>query len=82
MALAGWRQFTVQALAEKIGPVADLLVDDALNEMGVSEQDMTASHYQRFIRLLYEKLPAGVDRRELCRQAQVAVLQAYGFKSY
>jgi hypothetical protein len=80
MALSGWRQFTVQAVAEKIGPVAELLVDDAFNELGVSEQDMTAAHYLRFIRLLYEKLPASIDRRELCRQAQAAVLQAYGFK--
>jgi hypothetical protein len=82
MALPKWREVTVRVIAEKTGPVANLIVEDILSELELSEQDMTASHYIQFIRLLYEKLPATLDRRELCRLAQVAVMQVYGFKNH
>lgn len=81
MALQKWREATVRVIAEKTGPVANLIVDDILSELNLGEQDMTASHYVQFIRLLYEKLPATLDRRELCRQSQIAVMQVYGFKN-
>ena len=79
MAIPSWRQITVRVLAEKIGPVADLVVGDALAALGVAEGDMTAAHYIQFIRLLYEKLPASIDRRSMCQMLQASVLKAYGF---
>jgi hypothetical protein len=79
MALPGWRQTTVKLLAEKIGPIADIIVSDVLAELGVTERDMTASHYLQFLRLLHAKLPTAIDRRALCQDLQVAVLKAYGF---
>lgn len=79
MAIPSWRQITVRVLAEKIGPVADLVVGDALAALGVAEGDMTAAHYIQFMRLLYEKLPASIDRRSMCQELQASVLKAYGF---
>jgi hypothetical protein len=79
MALSGWRGITVKTLAEKVGPVANLVVDEALTELGVAEQDVTAAHFVQLVRLLYEKLPANIDRRALCQTLHTAVLKAYGF---
>jgi hypothetical protein len=75
----GWRHACVKLLAEKVGPVADLIVEDVLVELGVKEHDVTASHFVKLVRSIYEKLPATLDRRALCQDLHVAVLQAYGF---
>lgn len=79
MALTGWREVCNQLLAEKIGPVAVVLVDDVLTELGVKEREVTASHFVRFVRLLYEKLPDSIDRRAFCHDFQAGVLSQYGF---
>jgi hypothetical protein len=79
MALPGWRQASESLLAEKIGPIAPIVVEDVLTELGVMERDMTASHFLQFVRVLYTKLPASMDRRAACQELQVAVLKAYGF---
>jgi hypothetical protein len=78
MSLNGWRYLSEKLLAEKIGPVAELLVSDALAELGVTEQELTASHFSKFVRSLYEKLPDSIDRRALCHELQAAVLHAPG----
>lgn len=79
MSFNGWRYISEKLLAEKIGPVAELLVSDALAELGVAEQDFTASDFPKFVRSLYEKLPDSIDRRRLCHELQSAVLHASGF---
>jgi hypothetical protein len=82
MALPGWRQATEKVLAEKIGPIAGIIVSDILTELGVTERDMTASHFMQFVRLLYKKLPTTADRRAICHELQTAVLKTYGFGKY
>jgi hypothetical protein len=79
MALTGWREMCDPLLEEKIGPVAAVVVDDVLTELGVREQEVTASHFVRFVRLLYEKLPDSIDRRAFCHDFQAGVLRKYGF---
>lgn len=81
MAIMGWRHACVELLANRVGPVADLLVDDVLAEIGVKEHDVTANHFMKIVRAVYEKLPATLDRRGICQELQVAVLQAYGFSN-
>jgi hypothetical protein len=79
MALPGWRQASEKLLAEKIGPIAGIIVSDILTELGITERDMTASHFLQFVRVLYAKLPTSIDRRAVCQELQVSVLKAYGF---
>ena len=81
MSLPKWREATVHVVAQKTGPAADLIVDDTLAALDMEKEEMTASHYLQFVRLLYDKLPTTLDRRQVCQQAQLAVLKAYGFKS-
>lgn len=79
MALTGWRAVCDQLLAAKIGPVADVLVDEVLFDLGVAEKELTASHFVKFVRLLYDKLPDSIDRRAFCHEFQTGVLRQYGF---
>lgn len=74
-----WRETTVRILSEKIGPQASTIVDQALEECGVAEHQVTATHFVDLVRVLYEKLPPDVDRRALCRSVTASILQAYGF---
>lgn len=78
MSIRGWRAVTVQALSEKIGPVADLLVEDVLAKQGVGEEGMNATTYLRFLELLYQELPHDVDRKALCIALRHQVLSLYG----
>lgn len=80
MAVLGWRETTERILAQKIGPIAPLLIDEVLAELGVTEQDVTASHFVKCVRSLYNKLPESLDRRTICRDLQAEVLRSYGFR--
>ena len=74
-----WRATTVRILSETLGPMAEQVVDQALAECHVTEADVTARHFVDLVRVMYEKLPPSVDRRELCRAVTANILQAYGF---
>lgn len=79
MALPGWRYVSEKVLADKVGVMSGLLMQECISELGVPEHDITASHFLQFVRLLYEKLPTTIDRRALCQELQATVLQTYGF---
>lgn len=79
MSLPGWKQVTIQAVAVYTGPVAELLVEDALAKCGVSEADMTAGTYIRFLQKLHDELPTEIDRDKTCHAVRKIVLAKYGF---
>jgi len=81
MALPGWREMTIRVLAEKIGPAAEIIVDDVLEKQGIGERDMGAAKYLEFLKILCDELPPEVDREAVCRYLRVKLLKRYGFVS-
>lgn len=79
MSLPGWKKLTIEAVAEHTGPVAELLVDDALVASGLSESEMTAGTYIRFLQKLYLELPGEIDRNRACQEIRKRVLSKFGF---
>lgn len=76
--LANWREITIGQLARRIGPVAELIVDDTLHKTGLLECEMVPSKYLEFLNRLYDELPNEVDRMIVCDHLRQAVLQRYG----
>jgi len=74
-----WRETTVRVLSDKIGSQANTIVDQALKECGVPEDEITSAHFVDMVRILYDKLPPEIDRRALCRSVTAGILAAYGF---
>lgn len=76
----GWQEMTVHLIAEKIGPVADLIVTDILRKQGLADNDMVPVKYVKFLELLYQELPPDIDRGALCRELQRKMLNSYNGK--
>jgi len=76
-----WRDTTIRVLEDKIGNQARSIVDQALKDCGVPEDEITAVHFVDMVRKLYDMLPPEVDRRALCRSVTASILAAYGFPS-
>lgn len=79
MALPGWKKLTIEATADLVGPVAELLIDDALAKTGFNESEMSAGLYIQFLQKLYAELPAEIDRNSACQKIRKIVLSKYGF---
>ena len=79
VALPGWKDSTVKAVAQFTGPVAELLVDDAPRKTGIDEAGMTAGLYIKFLQNLHGELPPEIDRNKTCQIIKVKVLSKYGF---
>lgn len=79
MSLPGWKDLTTKAVAEFTGPVAELLIDDALIKTGINEPEMSPGLYIRFLQNLYAELPADLDRNTICQTVKLQVLTKYGF---
>ena len=79
MALPGWRATTVSTLSNKIGPPAEIIVDDALRKQGLNGKDMAAWRYVKFLELLYQELPDEIDRSAMVLTMHNLILKKYGF---
>lgn len=79
MGLTNWRETTVAMLSEKVGPVAALLVDDALRKMRDVGSEMPASQFLKFLRTLQGLLPVEIDRKAVCDDIRDAVFRQNGF---
>lgn len=81
MSLNGWRKPVLDALCAQVGPVAEIILEDASRKAGVDKPDISPAQYLQFLRVLYEELPKEIDRRALCERLRQQVLQQYGFPS-
>ncbi|MDH3672669.1 MAG: hypothetical protein OES46_16180 [Gammaproteobacteria bacterium] len=77
MAIVGWRHVVVDVLAEKVGVLGDMIVDETLGEMSLVEDDMRLGLLSEFIKKLYYKLPEDVDRRKLISEVRDKLMQEY-----
>lgn len=66
MALRNWREITLRLVVERIGPVAELVVEDALRKRGLAGGEIVPSRYLQFLETFYQELPKEIDRKALC----------------
>ena len=79
MALKNWRSIVSGVLSEKVGPTADLMIDETLRDMHTLEGEMVASRFLIFLKRVYKVLPEDIDRQELIVNMRNQVLEQYGF---
>lgn len=79
MALKNWRSIASKVLTQKVGPTAEILIDDILKEMNMLEGEMVASRFLVFLKRIYKVLPEDVDRNALVYELRNEVLKQYGF---
>ena len=62
-------------LLQRMGPVADLIIDDVLTRMNLHGKDMVASQYLKFLQLLSEELPDGIDKNVVIEALRAVVFR-------
>jgi len=77
MDIVGWRNVVAGVLAEKVGVLSDIVIDETLEDMGMSEDDMHVGLLIVFIKRLYTKLPDDVDRRKLLYEVRDTLMKEY-----
>lgn len=79
MSLPGWRENTIKLVAQVLGPVAEIIVDDTIKSGGFQEDNMVPSNFLKFLEALYKELPEDIDKRTLIYRLRDNVLKKYGF---
>lgn len=77
MAIVGWRQVVVNVLAERVGVLSDMIVDEVLEEMRLTESDMRVGLFGDFMKKLYSRLPEDIDRRKLIYEVRDKLMEEY-----
>lgn len=64
-----WRHLTSEILFEYIGPVTEVIIDDALESLEAEQRNIIhARDYVTFVKALYKELPDDIDRKAVCEQ--------------
>lgn len=77
MTIVGWRQVVVNVLAEKVGVLSDIIVEEVLEEMRIAEDDMRIRLFGDFMKKLYSRLPEDIDRRKLIYEVRDKLMAEY-----
>jgi hypothetical protein len=77
MTIVGWRQVVVNVLAEKVGVLSDIIVEEVLEEMRLTENDMRIGLLGEFMKKLYSRLPEDIDRRKLIYEVRDKLMTEY-----
>lgn len=73
MSLNNWREITTSVLADKIGPVATLVVNDLAEELGIDDSSINQANYAKLLIRLSGELPGNIDSVDICRQCREQV---------
>ncbi len=68
--VSNWRDITVEVLAEKIGPVAIVIVDEVARELGITSPVIDRETYSAFLMRLSRELPEGVNVVEISQECR------------
>lgn len=70
-----WIDFTSTIIAEQIGPVSIVIIEQALSRMSLKQQKMSSSRdYLVFLKQLKRELPEDINRKELCEKLWVEMM--------
>ena len=73
--VSNWRDITVDVLAEKIGPVAIVIVNDVAKELGITSPVIDSETYSAFLMRLSRELPAGVSAVDISKECRRRIAQ-------
>lgn len=66
---ADWKQLTVARLAQELGVLAGIIVDDVLAELGMTDDsDLQPRQFMTFLAHLHRELPSTIDKESLIQQ--------------
>lgn len=68
--ILNWHDITIEVLAEKIGPVAAVLVNDVAKELGITSPVIDKETYSSFLMRLSRELPSGVSAVEVSQECR------------
>ena len=77
MDIIGWRSVVAGVLAEKVGILSDVVIDETLEEMGLSEDKMEIRLLGIFMKHLYGRLPDDIDRRQCLYEIRDSLMKEY-----
>jgi hypothetical protein len=77
MDIIGWRNVVAGVLAERVGVLSDVVIDETLDEMGVSEDQMQIHQLGIFMKHLYTKLPDDIDRRQMLYEVRDGLMKEF-----
>jgi len=70
-----WIDFTSTMVADQIGPVSIIIIEQALAKMPKRQQEMNSSRdYLIFLKQLKRELPEDINRKELCDKLWVEMM--------
>lgn len=58
------RKAIIQLLDEEVGLLAEVIVDEIIEMLGINDEQLSRIWAGRFIRLLDQRLPRDIDRRQ------------------
>jgi len=73
--ITNWRDITIDVLAEKIGPVAIVIVDDVAKDLGITSPVIDGETYSAFLMRLSRELPNGVSAIELSKECRSRITE-------
>ncbi|MBU0483070.1 MAG: serine/threonine protein kinase [Proteobacteria bacterium] len=62
---ANWQVRVAEILAEKIGVLSQLIIDDSLRSLRVNSPDLVIDDYSAFVREVIRQLPSDVDQQQV-----------------
>lgn len=66
---ADWKQRTVARLAQDLGVLAALIVDDVVAELGMGDEgEIQPRQFMTFLSHLHRELPSTIDKESLIQQ--------------
>ena len=70
-----WIDFTSNMVADQIGPVSIVIIEQALENMPARQQKMSSSRdYLVFLKQLQKELPEDINRKDLCEKLWVEMM--------
>lgn len=68
--ISNWKEITTEVLADKMGPVAILIINEVAKELGITSSVIDTETYSKFLMRLTRELPAGVNAVELAKECR------------
>ena len=77
VSLENWRVVASDYLVDEIGIIGDIAIQDALDQLGWSEDQLRVDRIQKFLRQLAINLPPDVDRKRLVLTLRDRMFELY-----
>jgi len=70
-----WRSEIEELLAEELGMLASMIIDEILSELRITESKMSGRYGSKFIKILEKKTMRDMENPQLIRQVYKLILE-------